>query len=46
MEDCCDNKNVIFTDYYVCINIFTKIPFMKMKIIYIKNLFQNHFIKG
>ena len=20
MEQCCDNKNVIFTDYYVCIN--------------------------
>ena len=20
MEDCCDNKNIIFTDYYVCIN--------------------------
>ena len=20
MEDCCDNKNIIFTDYHVCIN--------------------------
>ena len=20
MEDCCDNKNIIFTDYYVCTN--------------------------
>ena len=20
MEDCCDNKNIIFTDYYVCCN--------------------------
>ena len=20
MEDCWDNKNIIFTDYYVCIN--------------------------
>ena len=20
MEQCCDNKNTIFTDYYVCIN--------------------------
>ena len=20
MEECCDNKNIIFTDYYVCIN--------------------------
>ena len=20
MEDCCDNKNIIFTDYYVCVS--------------------------
>ena len=20
MEECCDNKNIIFTDYYVCCN--------------------------
>ena len=20
MKDCCDNKNIIFTDYYVCMN--------------------------
>ena len=20
MEDCCANKNIIFTDYYVCTN--------------------------
>ena len=20
MEDCCDNRNIIFTDYYVCMN--------------------------
>ena len=20
MQDCCDNKNIIFTDYYVCTN--------------------------
>ena len=20
MENCCDNKNIIFTDYYVCTN--------------------------
>ena len=20
MESCCDNKNIIFTDYYVCTN--------------------------
>ena len=20
MEDCCDNKNIIFTEYYVCTN--------------------------
>ena len=20
MEECCDNKNIIFTDYYVCVS--------------------------
>ena len=51
--ECCDNKNIIFTDYYVCINCGAKIHEYK----YIheltcyenklnKNLFRNHFIKG
>ena len=44
MEECCDDRNMIFSNRYVCINcgvihgyryidIFMKFPFMKMKII-------------
>ena len=51
--ECCDNKNIIFTDItfvlivelFMIINIFMKFPVIKMKIIQIEILFQNHFIK-
>ena len=52
--ECCDNRNIIFTNYYVCTNCakiidykyIYKISMYEIKTILIKILYQNPFIKG
>ena len=51
MEECCDNKNIIFTDYYVCVSCgvihgYRFISCYENENNLNKNLFQNLFIKG
>ena len=54
MEECCDNKNIIFTDYYVCCNCgvihdhkyIHEISCYENENNINKNLFQSQFIKG
>ena len=53
--ECCDNKNIIFTDYYVCINCGAIHEYKyiheltcyenESNLFQIKNLFRNDFIK-
>ena len=53
MEDCCDDKNIIFTDYYICTSCgaIHGYKYIQQLTCYEnennlnKNLFQNHFIK-
>ena len=43
MEDCCANKNIIFTDYYVCTNCGSRL--VKIKNIKKQNLLYGCFKK-